>query len=145
MTVLCSEYAMRCLLRETFETAVMNFTRDDCSISIIANVEAIPDYYSMPLEERLDLLQIGRDARDKARRVRLAGEILLAASGGASAIQIARQIHVKPKYIHRKLDSLTSIGLLDKKQGIYFSAQNEGYTTPRRIHNKAQQRKEGNC
>ena len=133
MTVLCPVGSMQELLSETFESTVMNLTQDDCSISILVNKEMFPDYYSMSFPEKLDLLQIGCDARDKARRIRHAGEILKASSGGASAVQLAHRIHVKPKHIFRKLDSLISLGLLEKYQGIYFSTQDEVYTTPKSI------------
>lgn len=136
MMVLCPDSSMQELLSETFESAVMNLTQDDCSISILVNTEALPDYNSMPLLEKLDLLQIGPDARDKAKRIRQAGEILYAASRGASATQIARQIHVKPKHIYRKLDSLISLGLLERKQGIYHSVPDGVYTHPKSVQHK---------
>ena len=136
MTLLCPDGSMQELLSETFESAVMNLTHDDCSISILVNTKAFPDYYSMTLSEKLDLLQIGCGARDKAKRIRQAGEILHAASKGASAAQIARQIHVKPKHIYRKLDSLIFLGLLEKNQGIYQSVPDGVYTPPESIHHE---------
>lgn len=136
MTVLCSSVSMRKLLAETFEDVVIHLTQDDCSISVVVNTDAFPNYYSIPLSEKLDLLQIGRNARNKARRIRQAGEILYAARCGAFAKCVARQIHVKPKYIRRKLDYLISLGFLEKKQGIYYSLPDEVYTTPKFITKK---------
>lgn len=40
MTVLCPESSMQELLSETFESAVLNLTQDDCSIAILANTKA---------------------------------------------------------------------------------------------------------
>lgn len=136
MTILCPGSSMHELLSETFESAVMNLTQDDCSISVLVNKNAFPDYYGMSDHEKLDLLQIGSDARDKAKRIRQTGEILHTASEGASAAQIARQIHVKPKYIIRKLDSLISLGLLERNQGIYYSVPDGVYTPPKSAQHK---------
>lgn len=123
MTAICSAHSMRDLLSETFETYVMNLTQDDCSISIMVNTDAFPNYNGMSLPEKLDLLQISCYARNKARRIRQTGEILHAASGGASALWISRQIYVKPKHIYRKLDYLFSLGLLEKERGIYYASK----------------------
>ena len=136
MTVLCPDRSMRELLSQTFESAVMNLTQDDCSIAILANTKAFPDYYGMSVSEKLDLLQISCNARDKTKRIRQAGEILYAASEGASAAQIARQIHVKPKHIYRKLDSLVFLGLLEKNRGIYRSVPDGVYTPLKSIQHK---------
>lgn len=142
MTLLCPEKAMRRLLSETFETTVMNLTRDDCSIAILVNTEAFPDYHGMPAPEKMELLQIGSTARNGAKRINRTGEILWAASGGASAEQIARRIHVTPKHIRKKLDSLIFLGLLEKDRGIYYSALDGVYTPPKSIHHK--EREENN-
>lgn len=142
MTVLCPEKSMRRLLSETFETTVMNLTRDDCSIAILVNTKAFPDYHGMPVPEKMDLLQIGSNARNGTKRLDRAGEILRVASGGASAEQIARLIHVKPKHIRKKLDSLIFLGLLEKDRGIYYSALGGVFTPPKSIHHR--EREENN-
>lgn len=136
MTVLCPAASMRKLLAETFEDVVMSLTQDDCSISILVNTNALPDFYSLPISEKLDLLQIGCNARNKDRRIRQTGEILYAARGGIFADHIARQIHVKRKHIRRKLDSLISLGFLEKSQGIYYSAQTESILPRKLSHRK---------
>lgn len=133
MAVLCPDGAMQRLFSEAFESSILPLTQDDCSISVLVDSTAFPDFRTMSVPEKLDLLQLGPDARDKARRIRLTGEILRIASCGASARQIAGQAHVKPKHIHRKLDFLVSLGLLDKVGGIYYAAQDEVYTNPQKI------------
>ncbi len=136
MTVLCPDNSMRELLSETFTSAVMSLTQDDCSISILANTKAFPAYCNMSISEKLNLLQIGCNARDKTKRIRQVGEILYAASKGASAAQIARQVHINPKHIIKKLNSLVSLGLLERNQGIYHSVSDEIYTASKSIHHK---------
>ena len=141
MTVLCPPGSMRKLLSETFESTVMNMTMDDCSISVLASSKAFPGYSSMSVPQKLELLQIGSDAQDRMKRIRQAGEILRAASGGASAKKIARQIHVDPKYIHKKLDTLIELGLLEKDRGIYYSASDEVYTALKQPITKKERKK----
>lgn len=119
MTALCPDGSMYGLLSETFGSTIVNLTQDDCSISILADTDAFPNYFNMTVPEKMDLLQISSDARCKTRRLRQTEEILLAASVGASAEQIAQKIHVRPKHVCKKLDFLVSLGLLEKIQGFY--------------------------
>ncbi len=133
MMILCPERTMQEMLKETFEDGILNHTADDCSISVLVDDIAFPNYDDMEIPAKLDLLQISEDGRNRDKRLRRTGEILRAASGGASAMEIVRKIHIKSKYVHRKLDSLVDLGLLEKNQGIYYSAANfkEGETKDR--------------
>ncbi len=132
MTVLCTKSSMEKLLGETFESSVMKLTQDDCSICVLADTGRLPDYHSMPVSEKLDLLQISGRGRNRRKRIQYAEMILRAASGGATKEQIARRIRVSQKYIRRKMELLMALGLLERRGcGRYYSAVNEACTDRR--------------
>lgn len=124
MMTLCPEHAMKELLAETFEDVILNHTQDDCSMAVLTRTDAFPCYDSMSDTEKLELLQIGKEARNRKKRMNQTGKILVASSTGASAYELAWKIHVRPKHIYKKLDYLMSLGLLEKKQGFYYSVSN---------------------
>ena len=125
MTTLCPSGPIRGLLEESFQDGIMQLTQDDCSISILVDTKAFPDYFHMSLTDRMDCLQMGSDARHKTKRIRRTGEILKAAEKGASAENLARLLHIKPRHINKKLNTLVELGLLEKRRGIYYSAAYE--------------------
>ena len=131
MTVLCSRESMYSLLKDTFFTSVMHYTQDDCSISILADTNAFLKYSEMTKSEKQTLLQMTVSSRYRDRRIWQTEKIMIAAARGATVDQIARYIHVKPKYVQGKLSSLIRLGLLETNQGIYYSVLDDSLTNPK--------------
>ena len=125
MTTLCPSGPVRDLLEESFQDGIMRLTQDDCSISILVDTKAFPDYFHMSVADKMDCLQMASGARDKTKRIRRTGEILKAAAKGASAEKLARLLHIKPRHMDKKLNVLVELGFLEKRRGIYYSAAYE--------------------
>lgn len=123
-TCLIDSEMMHAQLMEAFSTVISRNTQDDCSIAILARPsEALCPVEALGFKERQDLYRIVSMGRCINRQVYRCDAILKFADKPRSLQQIARSIHLKPKYAKKHVEKLVSLGLLKKQKGFYQKVQ----------------------
>lgn len=74
---------------------------------------------TLGFKERQELYGIGGEKYCVHKRVNRCDAILAITETPHSLIQIARKVHLKPKYARKHVDRLISLGLLSKKGNQY--------------------------
>ena len=122
-TCLLDSGTMKSQLKDAFTSVVAKTTQDDCSIAILARPSAILcSIDTLGFKERQELYGIGEDQRCVHKRVNRCDAILAITETPCSIKQIAKKIHLKPKYARKHIDRLVSLGLLSKKRNHYQRA-----------------------
>ena len=123
-TCLIDREVMRAQLEAAFQSVVLKNTQDDCSIAILARPsKTLCPIHALDFKERQELYGIVRSVRCIKRLVFRYDTVLATTNEPRSFKQIARNIHLKPKYAKRHVEKLVSLGLLRKKQGFYQRIQ----------------------
>ena len=96
--------------------------KDDCSIAILARPStALCPITDLAFPKRKELYGVrGSDRRTDKRANRL-DTILAITKTPCSLQQVARKIHLKPKYTQKHVNRLVELGLIVKKRGLYQS------------------------
>lgn len=119
-TCLIDSGTMKTQLKEAFAAVIAKNTQDDCSIAILARPSAmLCPIDTLGFKERQELYGIGGEKYCVHKRVNRCDAILAITETPHSLIQIARKVHLKPKYARKHVDRLISLGLLSKKGNQY--------------------------
>lgn len=119
-TCLIGSETMKAQLEDAFTSVISKNTQDDCSIAIMARPSAtLCPIDGLNFKERQELYGIAEPERCAHRRVNRCDAILVITEAPCSLKQIARRIHLKPKYTRKHVDKLISLGLLIKRGNLY--------------------------
>ncbi len=119
-TCLLDRGVMEAKLEDSFSSLISKQTQDDCSIAILARPSAaLRPVSALSFMERQELYEIVGLRCRVHRRIRLYDEILSVAENPHSLKQLAKKIHLRPKYAKRHIDKLLSLGLLTPK-GLFY-------------------------
>lgn len=119
-TCLTGSETMRVQLEDAFTSVISKNTQDDCSIAILARPSAVLcPIDTLGFKERQELYGIKGRECCVHKRVNRCDTILTITEAPCSLIQIARKIHLNPKYTRKYIDRLIALGLLVKKKSLY--------------------------
>ena len=120
-TCLIDSKVMQEQLEDAFKSVISKNTQDDCSIAILARPsKTLCPIDSLDFEDRQELYGIVKQGSCVRKRVCRCDTILEIAGVPCSLKQLARRIHLKPKYTRKYVDRLISLGLLVKKGNMYW-------------------------
>ena len=120
LTCLIRPEQMKKQLEEAFSSVITKNTQDDCSIAIIARLSPkLSSIEALPFEKRRELYGISAEGRNTRKRVKRFDVILSLAQQPCSLSQIARDIHLKPKYTKKQVDRLIKLGILARNNHLY--------------------------
>lgn len=123
-TCLIDNNVLTAQLTDSFNAVISKNTQDDCSIAILARTsKVLCPIEALSLNERMKLYGIERFVHCAKRRAFRYDTILKLTKESRSPKQIARSIHLKPKYAKKQVEKLVLLGLLIKKQGNYQNIQ----------------------
>ena len=108
-------------LKQSFENVIINATTDDCSIAMLVKTDDnFKGYLFLENKQKCKLLGIKNGLPKKVIKIiRRYDDILLHLLNKQSVSQIARKIHLKPKYTKKYIDKLYMLNFIEKK-GIYY-------------------------
>lgn len=119
-TCLIGRDTMKAQLEDAFTSVISKNTQDDCSIAILARPSAkLCPINALDFKERRKLYGIAEPDRRVHRRMNRYDAILIIAEAPCTLKQIARRIHLKPKYARKHVDRLVLLGLLTKGGHFY--------------------------
>lgn len=119
-TCLIGSKTMKAQLEDAFTSVISKNTQDDCSIAILARPSAmLRPIDTLDFKERQELYGIAKPEPCVHRRVNRYDAILVISETPCSLKQIARKIHLKPKYAKKHIDRLILLGLLVKRENLY--------------------------
>lgn len=118
MTVILSPSKVEEQLQQSFENIISQATTDDCSMAILVrNCDGFKGYMSLSNIQKCKLLKLNENvAKNKIKRY---DNILMFLQERKNLLQIARHIHLKPKYAKKHLDKLCSLNLMENKGNYY--------------------------
>lgn len=128
-TCLIDSEVMDAQLTDAFNSVIAKNTQDDCSIAILARPsKVLCPITTLSLKERLDLYEITSLGhwinRPGVRYQVLRYDAILAFTDEPHSLQqIARSIHLRPKYTKKHIKKLVVLGLLEEQKGIYQNAK----------------------
>lgn len=107
-------------LKQSFENVLINATTDDCSIAILVKTnDAFKGYLRLDNEQKRELLGINSNTSKKARR--RYDDILVYLQDKQSVSQVARRIHLKPKYTRKYIEKLCILNFIEKNGSCYHT------------------------
>lgn len=123
-TSLIAEETMELRLEEDFTSVISKRTQDDCSIAILVRPSAtLKPFDLLNFKERKELYGLAESQGCSVhRRVKRYDKILMATKAPCSLKQIARMIHLKPKYAKKHIARLITLGLVARDGNVYRRA-----------------------
>lgn len=119
-TCLLDSGTMKAQLDDAFASVISRNTQDDCSIAILARPSAVLcPVTALALPQRKALYGVQGLDRRADKRVKRFDAILVITKTPCPIRQLAREIHLRPKYAQKHADRLVELGLLVKRQGLY--------------------------
>ncbi|MGN1201840.1 MAG: PP2C family serine/threonine-protein phosphatase [Eubacterium sp.] len=116
MTVIISADKVQEQLQHSFETIISQATMDDCSIVILMNdCDVFKGYNYLSDMEKCELINISITGRNAKKRLKRYDDILLCLQNQKSLKEVARCIHLKPKYAKKYIIRLLSLNLIEKQ------------------------------
>lgn len=107
-------------LKKSFENVIINATTDDCSIAMLVKTnDAFKGYLRLDNEQKCKLLGVDFSASKKI--IRRYDDILVYLQNKHSVLQIARRIHLKPKYTKKYINKLCMLNLIEKNGSYYHT------------------------
>lgn len=107
-------------LISSFESTIKQATTDDCSIILMVNDNGtFSGYNNLEKEKKIKLLNLNNNVPRK--QLKRYDEILKNLQNGQTLKNIAKIIHLKPKYIRRYLERLLQLNLIEKRGRLYFT------------------------
>lgn len=107
-------------LKQSFENVIINATTDDCSIAMLVKTDAaFKGYLRLNNEQKCKLLRINSGTPKKI--IRRYDDILIYLQNKHSILQIARMIHLKPKYTKKYVNKLCMLNLIEKDGSCYHT------------------------
>ncbi len=119
-TCLIDSEIMKAQLEDAFTSVISKNTQDDCSIALLARPSAMLCPVDMlEFKKRQELYGIVKQVPRVLRRVKRYDAILAVTEVPCSLKQIARKIHLRPKYTKKHIERLISLGLLVQRGYLY--------------------------
>lgn len=107
-------------LKQSFENVIINATTDDCSIAMLVKTnDDFKGYLRLDNKQKCKFLEINSGTSKKI--IRRYDEILVYLQNKQSVSQIARKIHLKPKYIKKYINKLYMLNLIEKNGNCYHT------------------------
>lgn len=107
-------------LQQSFENVIINATTDDCSIAMLVKTDtSFKGYLRLNNEQKCKLLGISSGTPKKI--IRRYDDILINLQNKQSVSQIARMIHLKPKYTKKYVNKLCMLNLIEKDGSCYHT------------------------
>lgn len=118
-TTLIDGKTMRLKLEDALESVVSKRTQDDCSLAILARSSTnLRPFDMLDSKSRQELYGVA-GSRNAIRKCHRYDSILEVAHVPRTLEQIARRIHLKPKYARKHINRLVSLGLMIEKNNLY--------------------------
>lgn len=109
-------------LTESLFSVVRNATTDDCSIIIMADVgDIFTGYLSLNHNERMALLELNPGQRNSSIRFKHCDEILEALISPQYVNSLARQVHIKQKFIMKYVNHLMELNYVEVHDNKYHT------------------------
>lgn len=119
MSILISPAKIEEQLQQSFAMVVSQATTDDCSIAILMDDrDEFKGFMKLSHCEKCTLLKIKSNSSKK--RIKRYSDILLFLQKGQSLVNVARYIHLKPKYAKRYVQKLCELNLIEKTDHSYY-------------------------
>lgn len=107
-------------LKQSFENVIVKATTDDCSIAMLVKAnDAFKGYLQLSNKNKCELLKINLASSKKA--MRRYDDILVYLQNKQSLYQVARKIHLKPKYTKKYIDKLCMLNFIEKNGSCYHT------------------------
>lgn len=111
----------------SFRSVIREATIDDCSIVVMAKCpESQEGYASLRAEERKELLRIEAFRNGSGRRLKQTEQLLTVLMIPQTLPSVSAKMHLKPKYLKKRLDRLQKIGVIAYTEGKYWTILNMG-------------------
>lgn len=119
--ILITREVMQHQLQKTFENIIVMQTQDDCSIALLSRPKGLlRPMQALSFAERCEVYQISGEDRRCKKRVERYDAIYSALAVPHTCKMLSRQIHLKPEHTKKHLQRMVSIGLIQKKAGLYY-------------------------
>ena len=113
MSILISSDKIEEQLQQSFTLVVSQATTDDCSIAILMDDrDEFKGFMKLSHCEKCNLLKI--ESNSSKKRIKRYSDILLFLQKRQSLVNVARYIHLKPKYAKRYVQKLCELNLIEK-------------------------------
>lgn len=107
-------------LKQSFENVIINATTDDCSIAMLVKTnDAFKGYLNLDSKQKCKLLGINSGKSKKI--IMRYDDILVYLQNKQSILQIARKIHLKPKYTKKYINRLCMLNFIEKNGNCYHT------------------------
>lgn len=107
-------------VRQSFESTIIKETTDDCSMAMLVKTnDSFKGYLKLSNKGKRELLKIKFASPKKI--IRRYDDLLVYLQNKRSIHQIARKIHLKPKYAQRYIDKLRMLNFIEKNSGYYHT------------------------
>ena len=103
-------------LKQSFENVIVNATTDDCSIAMMVKNRG---YLQLSDICKCEVLQI--NAASSKKTIRRYDDILVCLQNEQPIYEIARKIHLKPKYVKKHIDKLCRLNFVEKNGNCYHT------------------------
>ncbi|MDD3616503.1 MAG: PP2C family serine/threonine-protein phosphatase [Lachnospiraceae bacterium] len=107
-------------IKQSFENVIIKATTDDCSIAMLVKAnDTFKGYLQLSNKHKCELLKI--NSVSSKRKIRRYDDILVYLQNKQSVYQIARKIHLKPKYTKKYIDKLCMLNFIEKNGDYYHT------------------------
>lgn len=117
-TAILTKDKMTELVEDSFEKVIRMKTQDDCSIAIVTLADSYQVFANLEDAEKLNLLEIR--AKRPTKQLKRYNAIFEGLQQPKTLKQIAKYVHLKPKFLKRKLNFLLKKGLIMKENNVYM-------------------------
>lgn len=106
-------------LTQLFNNKVRLHTSDDCSLVCLSNVSSFSGFISLPISFKRELLRLSPATTKRIIKIYLNILDFLYYHNEQSLKIISKQVHVKPRYLEKKLEKLCRIGFVKCHNNMY--------------------------
>lgn len=107
-------------LKQSFENVIIKATTDDCSIAMLVKAkDTFKGYLQLSNKRKCELLKINSASSKKT--IKRYDDILVYLQNKQSVYQIARKIHLKPKYTKKYIDKFCMLNFIEKNGCCYHT------------------------
>lgn len=117
MAMMIPEDAVEAMLYQSFQQVIRQVTQDDCSIAVLVRDDRFDGYKNLDDTEKSVLFRL--QGADNGKRVRRYDDLLFLLTEGKTLRQIAREVHVKPRYLKKHLMHLCGLHMVVRKADRY--------------------------
>lgn len=120
--ILINSEAMNLQLKKAFSAVITKKTMDDCSIALLSQESyMLKSFDNLSLKEKQNLYTIKTNDKNNKKRIKRYDFILKMLEQPANIEFISKKLYLKPKFVKKHLSHLLHLGLLNFKNGLYYS------------------------